>query len=189
MVEIRTAISRRTIDPLLDETSRDPEMMVLASAHARALNPTEKLMQLGQQMNICFVNYVHYLWTSEVGVLFKLVLYFPPELLHIVRMYLLSVGTMDVRCTHSARQTIPPVARASDAPIVHSKLPFWKAVNKHILSNWCLPPSGYSEMICRHLIAARRIGWMIPHNFGPDDIQRASTCHGSRKLFPSFCRR
>lgn len=97
VVEIKTAVSRRRLDLLLNEVSCDPKMVLLTSPEARGLTPTQHMMEVAQQMTIVGSNYAIYVCTSEVRVLLMLVLYCTPEALHIIRTCILSLGSIYVK--------------------------------------------------------------------------------------------
>lgn len=67
-VEVKTAVARRTVKPLLSEVSEDPEYQFLTSPEALVLMPKEDIMQVAQQMVITGTNYGLYICTAEVGV-------------------------------------------------------------------------------------------------------------------------
>lgn len=47
-MEVKTAVSRRTIEPLLPEAKSDPRVVLLRSADAQNLMPKRHLMQVAK---------------------------------------------------------------------------------------------------------------------------------------------
>lgn len=83
-VEIMTAVSRRTLDPLLSEVTDDFKTLYIHSPLVTLIVPKEHLEQLAHQNVTCGLNLGIYIWTSEMCVLSCLLLYCDSDGLRVV---------------------------------------------------------------------------------------------------------
>lgn len=139
-VEIKTAVSRGTLDPLLVYISVQFKMIHLASPDMPSYMPKEHAIQLSQQMEICCVTLGVYVCTSESGVLFTLLVYCDPYRIHIINPCLDDLAVTYVQWAHCPSPTIPIFTSAEDLQTLESKLPFWWNINRHVMETGPLHP-------------------------------------------------
>lgn len=72
--QVKNAVSDHSLDPLLIEVSGDVRTMNIASPLVQRFVPKKPLLQVVQQMTIFGSNLGLYICTTEVGVLFTVVL-------------------------------------------------------------------------------------------------------------------
>lgn len=140
VVVVRTAVSRRTLDPLLTDVFGDIQLMYVASYGTRRFILKQDLLQMRQEMVATRANYAVYVCPAQFGILFTIVLYYPENSLIILRGCIEDIGNRFLSWVYTNRQTPPPCALPDDVKVARNKLPIWTLVNNHVVTQGPLRP-------------------------------------------------
>lgn len=97
-------------------------------------------MQAAQQMTVTGAKYAVYICTTEVGVLFKFVLYCPTDMLDVVRGCLFDIGNRNVAWEYTSAQSITELTFSDDEETAASQLPFGTVANDHVSTRGPMDP-------------------------------------------------
>lgn len=139
-VEIKTSIASSSLDVTHRHASLDVIYCRIGDHEFVRRIPLKHCGQLLQQSLVLDVDYFVYVAASETSILFICVIYIPSY----VRRQSLSVLVDYAKClvswVHEENGTPPPELDPAGKRLVGQKLPFWRLVNKHVVTNGPLPP-------------------------------------------------
>lgn len=123
------------LDTRLQDVSSDMQMMHNSSPILTKYMPREHIVQVAHQLACTRVNFGAYVCASKVGVVFTILFYCPGTVLDIVTATLNYVAPRVLSSAYMDTQSVPPFVSSVDATSILSKLPFWTAVDKHVVEN------------------------------------------------------
>lgn len=132
VVKIKTDVSWRTLDPLRVADTEDLQELRLASRRLKDYVQKEHMIQVSQELAVTGAIFGVYICTSEVEVLFNLVLYCPTGSRDFLREFILNIAIRNVLWGYKESQTIPGNDFPDDASTMTSKLPFYTAANERV---------------------------------------------------------
>lgn len=116
-----------------------------------------------------------YMCTTEVGVLFTLILYSPTGRLEVVRGCFLEICMGNVHFTYTNSQTVPSFSFPDDVATAASKMLFWTVGNDYFSARGPMAPVRLFRHSFRHCIVVRRKVSMQPHSSAQNYMEKART--------------
>lgn len=160
VVEVKTAVPLRTVEPVLSEVLADPKHRFLTSPEALRVMLKEHIMQAAEQMVITSTYCGLYACTAEVGAIFTLILYCSPAILTILRRSLISIGAIYVQWAYSPSQTLPHFVNPDNELIVATRLRSGRFLITTSVGKKPYDLFAYSRVIYNRSIAVRKEQWM-----------------------------
>lgn len=103
-------VSKRSSEPFLMEFNAVVQALHLSSPELKSYMPKDHFMQVVQQMTVTGANYAVYTCTTEVAVLFTIILYSPTDMLAVVRGRLFDIENRSITWAYTSVQNIPDFA-------------------------------------------------------------------------------
>lgn len=132
VLAIETAVANRALGAQLPPVEEYVAYVTVGDTVCATFVPREHMAQILLQILVSKFNFALYLCTGEAGFVSVTVVYCPIIILLELGIHLDSLPGMTLRWAHDG-EGVPTYATEADTMTLESRLPFWKAVNSHVI--------------------------------------------------------
>lgn len=160
-LEIKTRLSDAILNEAAPFIRSTPYVLKWNSQQLRPIVPNAHVCQLLHQCVVLCVNLVLYVCTSEISILYCLVIYVPVYLMTMARLRIwLSIGTSVEWCHESTNTVLSSHTTPFWIKLIRSHLWMCTAVNEQVLTNCPLLPIKLFSNGLQPFYYRQNVGWV-----------------------------